>query len=483
MKRLKFPDNSETLHKIISGISDKLGYQFTMSGEALLYFYLQLTIHRIKSGALIVEDSFFESHETFHNLAETVLNSLVERIFSGKLPEGETGLLGLLLQVLEIGDLSTIKISLFQNVINENIKKLTTDMINEFSILDNRLYYLNEHMEAVVNMALASLISRLKYGIPYWHGEWGSTNEELPGKGSKEEILSRLLKDQFNLIAEKKDLQYLLLYFHSLVFNNDDVPGERVRCLVCCFEGIGLASYLQSVLQREIKGINIVEATAVFKIRQEYIDEMGIELIISTFPIRGISTPVILISLPINKDTLKNDISFAIDQLKGQNKGKQQGLNGSTIKAEKDISFNDVLKFIQDFDMFTLSDKSLPEDIISELSEKITLNSEESESLSISFKKREDLGPLYFDEFGIRVLHCKSPTVKNPRAGVIHFGNESKPRVLFMVAPDPCPDSIRKMLSVITISFLENRSFRRAIMNGSQNEIRKNLMDIYKELF
>jgi hypothetical protein len=52
-----------------------------------------------------------------------------------------------------------------------------------------------------------------------------------------------------------------------------------------------------------------------------------------------------------------------------------------------------------------------------------------------------------------------------------------------MVAPDPCPDSIRKMLSVITISFLENRSFRRAIMNGSQNEIRKNLMDIYKELF
>jgi hypothetical protein len=69
-----------------------------------------------------------------------------------------------------------------------------------------------------------------------------------------------------------------------------------------------------------------------------------------------------------------------------------------------------------------------------------------------------------------------------PRAGVICFKDENKPRMIFLAAPDPCPDYIRKMLSVITISFLENRSFRNSVISGGMSQIRKNLMDIYKEL-
>jgi|GEM_PF-1638896 len=482
MRRLKFPVNSGTIEKIISGICSDLGYQFTMSGEALLYFYLQLTVHRIKSGALIWNSGNINSLPYFQKKGESVLSSLTTRILSGKCPDGEIKLLGLILQILEIGDITSTQNNSINHLITERIREFTIKMINDFGKLDNRLYYLNDHMETVLNLTLASLIHRLQNGIPYWHGEWGDSSAEDWGREEKEKILADLLKRQFNLEADKKDLEYLLLHFHSLVFTKKDVPEQRVRCLVCCFEGIGLASYLQSILQREIPGINIVEATAVFKIRQAYLDEKGIELILSTFPINDIQTPVVPISLPINREQVKDEISRVVDLINKNKQNRKVDITGAQTERIEGISFNEIMHFIGNFGNFSFPGNENNEELIHNLAEELTGNQENSEKLAISFRKREDMGPLYFEEYGIRVLHCKSATVDTACAGIIQFEKKNVPRIIYMVAPDPCPDKIRKMLSVITISFLENRQFRESVMNGTMNQIRKNLMDIYKEM-
>lgn len=482
MKRLKFPVNSGTIEKMIAEICRDLGYQFTMSGEALLYFYLQLTVHRIKSGALIWSSGEIQSLPRFQKIGESVLYSLTIRVLSGKCPDGEVKLLGLILQILEIGDITSMESGYIDQLISDPIRDFTGTLINEFGKLDNRLYYLNDHMETVLNLTLASLVRRLKYGIPYWHGEWGDSSAEDWGREKKEEILSVLLKQKFGLKADSKDLEYLLLHFYSLIFTKKDVPEYKVRCLVCCFEGIGLASYLQSILQREIEGINIIEATAVFKIRQEYLDEKGIELILSTFPIRDIKTPVIPISLPINREELKKDISQTIEFINRNRVPDEDTLKKSKPKTSEEMDFTGILKFIHDFNSYHFPDGNNQKEIIKKLSYKLTENHSKSENLAISFQKREDMGPLYFEEYGIRVLHCKSSSIENPRAGIIRFEQEDQPRMIFMVAPDPCPDHIRKMLSVITISFLENRHFRESIMSGTMNQIRRDLMDIYKEM-
>lgn len=475
MERLRFPvGNSAVLDQIQYAVGT-LGYSFTMSGEALLYFYLQLTIHRIKSGAMIEHYESFRCSPVFSQLSRSILGNLLERVFSGPLPEGEIAQLGMMLQVLEIGDLKSIRFSNFETMIDQPVKDLTKRMIERFGELDKQLYYLNRHMEDVLNLSIASLIIRLENNIPYWHGDWGSFASEEWGREEKEKCLADLLKECCDLVASSRDLEYILILFQSLVISESEVPPRKIRCLVCCFEGIGLASYLQSVLQREIKGINVIEATAVFKIRQEYIDEKGIELLISTFPVSDINIPVINVSLPLNKEKIKSDVSALLPQL-------STGHILEEDRNDKKISFHEVLNLIENFKLFTMNDSENIKEIIHSLSGNLTSTLLKSGQLEKDFKRREDLGTLEFEDFGIRVLHCRSGAVDGPQAGVVDFPGGKRSRILFMVAPDPCPEQIRKLLSVITISFLENSLFRHSVITGTLNSIRKNLMDIYKEL-
>ncbi|MBB6480360.1 BglG family transcription antiterminator [Spirochaeta isovalerica] len=475
MERLRFPVGNSAVQKQIRRAVSALGYSFTMSGEALLYFYLQLTLHRIKAGAMIVRYNSFRCTPLFFNLAQDILSDLLERVFSGAIPEGEIAQLGMILQVLEIGDLKSVRISNFESMIDDEIRDLTARMIERFGELDKQLYYLNHHMEEVLNLSLASLVIRLENGVPYWHGDWGSSSSEEWRRGEKEEYLSSLLKERCGLDPSGRDLEYILILFQSLIISESEVPPRRIRCLVCCFEGIGLASYLQSVLQREIKGINIIEATAVFKIRQEYIDEKGIELIISTFPISDINIPVIDISLPLNKEKIKKEVASLLPLL-------APGRDFEPVIAGEEVSFQEVLNLIQNFMMYRLAEAPDIDRVISSLSAELTGTGKKAKKLEKDFRRREDLGTLEFEDYGIRVLHCRSAAVDGPKAGVVDFEADDRARILFMVAPDPCPEQIRKLLSVITISFLENSSFRRSIISGALKDIRKNLMDIFKDV-
>lgn len=477
LKRLNFPENNSTIFQVITSAYAELGYQFTMSGEALLYFYLQLAVHRIKSGALIEKSDFTSCIDYFYDLGKSMLMKVTDKIFSGKLPLCEQRFLGLILQVLEVGDLTHLKPNILDELITHKLKQFTVDIIDKFGKLDCRQYYLNSYMELVFSASIAALVCRLQNGIPFWHGEWGNPSSESWNRGKKSAVIAQLLESEFNLIANKRDLDYLLLYFQSMIFSSEDLPVKKVRCLVCCFEGIGLASYLQSLLRREIGGIDIVEATAVFKVRQDYLDAHGIELVISTFPISDLDTPVIPISLPLNKEKLLRDISTVVDGVMQKTSLPENPSENRERAPEEVFSFNAVMKFIQDFRIINLPDDDDIGKTITRLSRELSLDA--YKPLSLAFQARENSGPLYFEEWGMRVLHCKSSIIKDPKAGVIELNGGR--RILYMAAPDPCADQIRKMLSTITISFMDNSSFRDSIMSGGINLIRKNLMGVYKD--
>lgn len=482
MKRMNIPQNSDRINEIMKNLPELLGYNLTMSSEAILFYYLHLTLHRIKSGAIIEHEKEVSTSKFFYNISHSILELLTNGVYSGNLPEGEIIILGFLLQILEIGDYGSIKPQYFKSIITKSVKKSTREIIKEFGLVDDRLYYLNEHIESVLNLTLATLILRLKYKVPYWHGEWGNPNSEDWKRDKKVEVLSKIIESEFGLTPTSADLDNLLLHFHSLILNKSDIPRPRYRALVCCFEGIGLASYLHTLLQRELPNIVIVEATAVYKVTQQYIEENDIEVVISTFSISNIDVPVIPISLPLNKRELVESINVKLRDLNIKQSDKPF-LNSENITGTlNNLTFDNVLEFIQNFKMFNFPDVNDLKIIIDLLSKELTGNSEDYNELAISFKKREDLGPLYFEEYGVRVLHCKTLATTKPLAGIITFKNDETKRMIYLVAPNPCPDNYRKLLSTITISFINNLQFRTSVMSGDMNQIRKNLMNIYKEL-
>ena len=478
LRKLNFPANRGTILRALSQTAKELGYQYTMSGEAVLYFYLQMSMHRIKSGCLIEKAS--PSLRVFKTLAEKLLSGLLEQIFSGLLPQGEITFLGLFLGVLETGSPPELRPPPEGLAGDKKIGVFTEQLIHSFGTLDNHMYYLNGKVEAVLRLTLANLVTRLQYGIPLWHGEWGDSPEKTERKEKKRLLLAELLKEHFSIAPSREDLDYLILYFQSLFFKDQEILGQKIRCLVCCFEGIGLASYLQSVLQRELDVLDVVESTAVFKIRQDYLEAKNIELVLSTFPIAGLSTPVINIFLPLNKSQLIEDIMGALSFLGRRNDSyfTRPKENNPPLNA----SFERIIRFIGDFSFLTLEASLQIDEIIDSLSRELTDSVAKAEILAKDFRSREALGILLFEEYGTRVLHCKSSALEDPLAGILKFNGKPRERMLFMAAPDPCSEEYRKMLSTITRSFMDNTRFRHALTKGDLSDIRRSLMDVYKEM-
>ncbi|MDC7222612.1 MAG: HTH domain-containing protein [Spirochaetales bacterium] len=478
MEKLNFPANRGTVLKALSALAKKRGYQYTMSGEAVLYFYLQLSVHRIKSGCLIEKE--FPAHPAFMSLAENLLSGLVERIFSGILPKGEISFLALFMGVLETGSPPELTPVQMELVKEKPIQDFTADFIDCLSQLDNHMYYLNDKVESILYLTVSSLVTRLKYGIPLWHGEWGDTPGESEKKEEKRAVLCQLIEKHFGIIPGRKDLDYLILYFQSLFFQEKELPSHKIRCLVCCFEGIGLASYLQSILQKELDVLDVVESTAVFKIRQDYLEANRIELVISTFPLSGITTPVVNIALPLNKARLIEEITGLLDSLDLSN--RPADIPRTPILNRREVPFDKIIQFIGGFSHLTMEYSDKMDLIIEDLAESLTDSEEKARCLARDFREREKLGTLSFEEYDTRVLHCKSSAVREPVAGVLEFTESSRKRMLFLAAPDPCPDGERKLLSLVTLSFLDNNRFREALTKGSLSEMRRVLMDVYKEI-
>ncbi|MBN2626386.1 MAG: helix-turn-helix domain-containing protein [Spirochaetales bacterium] len=475
LDKLNFPGNRSRVLQALSRTADTLGYQFTMSGEAILYFYLQLSRHRIGEGCLIADD--FPCPPEFTGLAGDLLSNLdysARRVF----PAGEISFLGLLMGVLERGTPPELGPLPHPIPRDEAIHGFTEELIDSFGKQDNRMYYLNEQVEAVLALTVSSLVTRLRNGIPLWHGEWGPSEEENDQDPAKREELARLLKNRFAIEAAREELDYLILYFQSLFFRDREIREQKIRCLVCCFEGIGLAAYLQAVLQKETSLLDIVESTAVFKIRQDYLDAKNIELVLSTFPLSGLTTPVIVLSLPLDRGLLVKQITRTVQDIEKREKTAPEPVpeRGETF------AFDKVMAFIGGFTLRTIPPCEKIEKIISELSREICPDRRKAKRLEKDFREREKRGSLFFEEYGTRVLHCKSAAVSIPTAGLIQFSGTADGRMLFLIAPAPCPEEERKILSVITLSFMEEERFRDALREGSLSDIRRALMDIYKEL-
>ena len=490
MNQMHFPTNTNAIMQLIASVGNKLGYQFTMSGEALLCFYLQLTRHRIKSGALIDENGLPTGREPYDAVSRTLLNNLTDRTFSGVLPKGEAAFLSLLLKVLEIGDISDVHIETCQQHTPPEICTFVEALISEFGRMDHELYDLDLHIQGFLCMAITALVTRLRYHIPTWYGDWGTVATENTHRAQKEQAINRLLQEHFDLCATPRDLEYVFMHFQSLINKNQQRPRHQIRCLVCCFEGIGLAAYIQSRLTREVPQLDIVEATAVYKVQQCYLDANRIDLVLSTFPIHHIQTPVLQLSLPLNQSRLKEDLAKTIRTILSTRElppatprhTPQKPAIHLDTNAPFQLPFDLIWDLIGNFNLFKHHPTESIDELIAFLAGQLTDNPDMQTLLESDLQSREKLGSLFFEDFNTRVIHCKTAAVQHPCAGVICFDNESLPRLLFLVAPNPCPDATRRLLSHITTSFLENRPFRQALMRDSQNEIRKQLIDVFKIL-
>jgi len=474
LRKINFRENKEDILPLLQDLSRILGYQITMSGEGILYFYLQLMYHRVRSGGLMT--SFVgETSQEFFRCAQLLMDSVFARGLSGKVPHGEIKALALLIkaQDREYDTGSTVP----GDPPKGEWSRIGSQILLEFSRIDNQVYDLNSHWLPPLLAVMEKLLFRQRWGIPEWHGQWGRIREEGWNRKEKSLFLRELFKKEWGLTMSEEDIFPLVLTFQNLVSQQRAPQKDRIRCLVSCFEGIGLSAYLQSLLSREFPELDVIESTAVYKINSSYLKKNKVDLLISTFPLSSGEIPSIQIRLPLNKDALKRQVYNLLSTLKPDSQ-EDPDLDSLKGDSHKGPSFHKILQFIGGF-RFILKDNPEPIPLlIRDLGKDLDLSPKDQEFLTRDLWAREKLGALSFDEFDLRILHCRTEAVTCPLAGVVQNGEH---RVLFLLAPQEGGEEDRLILSHVTHSVLDNRSFRQAVLYGEERSIQKELLQVYRD--
>ncbi len=482
MENLRIKGDHRTLFGLIRLAEEYLDLQFTLAGESLLYFYLLLSAHRIHAGELITLAPEEACMERYREVAAMILPKLTSRTFSGELPAAETAQLGLLLEVLELGDIGRENYLRINPFLPPSFHDFTQRLLSRLGVLEYQFFYRDTDFIQTITAALFALVVRIKCRIPHWYDQWEPLERENRETGLTEEALGTMLKEEFGISPGKRDLRYLILHFKAAALRSRQVGRNKLRCIICCFEGIGLASYLFSVISREIPGIEVVEATAAYKFNQEYLDLNRIDMVLSTFPIPELKTPVIIMELPLKREEIENAINGQLSRLAQTPRPAPP----VTAPAEGDhkITVDGILDFISHFEVIP-RDKPQPlKQTIHTVAVKVGDDKKHSAQIEKALLRREALGSLFIEEFSIRIVHGKTAGVANPRGGVVHRVRDnqeevSEELVVYLLAPDPCPEEDRKLLSAFSVAVLENPLLRSALAEGDRERIRKTLLDVY----
>ena len=103
------------------------------------------------------------------------------------------------------------------------------------------------------------------------------------------------------------------------------------------------------------------------------------------------------------------------------------------------------------------------------------------EQLLGDLKRRESYGTVLFEDLGIRLLHCRSDGVPDPRAGVIQSDPGDEPTTLVLAAPTDAQQTDTHVLSEIVIALAEESDLVSLLSVGKEPDIRSRLLALFEK--
>lgn len=95
---------------------------------------------------------------------------------------------------------------------------------------------------------------------------------------------------------------YVALHFIASKDKNTH-SGKKIQVLYVCSTGVGVASFIQQKIAKEVQGIDIVGFASVINCRR-FVNKLKPDLVISVFPIENISVPIIEVEALVSKSDI-----------------------------------------------------------------------------------------------------------------------------------------------------------------------------------
>ncbi len=522
---LGFDADRETFLQAITGAESRLGYRFSWNDFALLFLYLAVATRRAEladAGEIAGTGEGAPERERdpgISSLPSAVPESVARRLWTalaGGNAETEIRGLSLLLSALEPGEIRE------SNRCHPDIDRAVSALLAGLEREKSPLYSFDSRLFHTLRVGLSSLVYKKLLHIPRndpagsgINGPYaqapaptegpplpvpgGSPAEPSPGTAPTPPppdranlatllhgILAPILAAMYGITVNPAELAAVAITVRAA---EETMAGSRrrFRVLVTCFEGIFLAQFIAALLRAHFPEVTVVSALSCDRATDPWILANAVDLVVTTFPSGLTAAPEYVLSSPFDAASFRGEMTEVLARLskaEGMREADAEGAAGGEVaaggaaaqKAGPDRAIDAALQLVGNFSWLSAAEAGADAERTSLIANLVcgggTVAEREAASvLKADLDRREALGTVVLEESGIRLYHCRSKAVKEPRVGVIGSS-------CFLIAPERASEETVQALSRISVALMESDEFTRAIVRGDSGSIRRQLFAI-----
>lgn len=463
-------------------VEEKMKLKLADSAYVGLIVHLAIALQRIKNNERITIDPLFLSelkNTTEYSIAEDLAND-ISNDFSLDIPEDEIGYITMHLKgsKMQANTKSEEKYMIGKYELIKIGKKMIAIAENEtgFPLLQNKnlLMGLVNHLEPV--------ISRLKMNLDIRNPLLSKIKETYPEVYETSIKSCKVLEDLLGVNIPESEVGYIAMHIGAAMENESKIEGRIYRVAVACASGIGTSRLLATRLQKEFKNIQVIDVISTINIKDTWLKEKGIEMIISTVAINSPVKTVIVNPLLLEED--RKRIERNLSEIEGN-------IDAKVIKVNRHGNFKDNILTLMEYgeasieitnNFYFNEDDSIDNklQLIKKISEVFTSNEFGQKSLRDKLIDRESLGSTVLYGEGIILLHCRSEVIKEVKIGVIRLKKKISSQeeygedidiALIMLVPLDAKETYIEVISEISRALIEVPEFILSLKEGSKDQV------------
>jgi mannitol operon transcriptional antiterminator len=509
---------AQQLLNAIAAAEETCRFAFAPSYSSFLYNYLFITRCRIPEvgPARRVRRYNLELPSIYQDASRRCAAVALGDILGDDVPWQEVDLLARILAAAEPVDVSLPGVADIIGTLAKEIDSVLEHTLADLEERERIWLHDDQRLLDYLRMMFAAAARRIALGIPF--RERGVPQATPDPEDLVLSVLDRRFQTAFRhvladyLPAARAEATYVvrrelreteLALMARLEALRMRRAGELV-VKVLCYEGMGMSAYLAALAR------DVLPAGARIDARWEYAfgtakDRSRYDLVISTFALDLEDTPVLVVTGDEPPDSIRNKMRTAVQALVKE--GGAYPVTGTEAsepvpadhheEESSGLSLTTAMSVIHGFFLREIG----PEDALMEIAvDALDARGDcDRDQLHSDFERREEYGSLVFEEEGIRLLHCRSRGIPEPRAGVIrrkrpigHLPVTSQspgsppvpvtPPVLVMSAPVNSPPNSIRVLSELVVALTDYPGFSELLGTGDRSALQASLLVLFSRL-
>ncbi|MFW6280475.1 MAG: BglG family transcription antiterminator [Halanaerobium sp.] len=480
----------QVLDSLIKEIEENLEYKMADDSYIALMVHLAIALKRIKKGEKIsikpeVLDELKKNKE--YLIASGLVKSIA-KAFSVEIPEAEIGYVTMHLKGSKgRGGIYSDQVSMTEDY---RLVSLSRKIIEKAEI--ELGIYLEDDEQLLVGLVrhLEPTIHRIKLDLDIRNPLLEEIKENYANLFEVSKKCAQILAEEEKIEVPESEAAYIAMHLGSAV-ERKRKPVTKFRAAVACTSGIGASRLLASRLSSEFSNLEIVGLISTIDFDKQRLEDMDVDLIISTVEIPESSLPVVVVNPLLNKNHQRQIEDFVLSH-KAKNKYKT---NKISLKEKLEIinNYNQrILEVLNNFEIYRDYKYKGINSLISFASKKLAEHDSDISEIETDLKRREELGSTVLEHKNIMLLHCKSAFVQELKFLIIRpetefeiVNKDNKQLkiniVVVMAVPMHRSEQGREVLSEISRLLIENEDFIESVNSGDKNEIYFELAEYFDQ--